>query len=288
MTKLLITGASGFIGSYFINAYQDKHSIKTFSFLHDDVEALHVKDVDAVLHLSALVHQMGGASEEEYERVNVAQTLHLAQKAKASGVKQFVFMSTIAVHGEDRKAIDENTACAPVSPYGKSKLSAERKLLKLEDEHFKIAIIRPPMVYGKNAPGNIQSLTRLIQKLPVLPLGGIQNRRSFVYVGNLCHLVNEVLLQQKSGIFLCADDAPLSTTRLCELIAQGLAKKVWLIKIPFFETAVKKLKPAIHQRLYGNLEVDNTASKNILNLKNPYSTEEGIKLMLKSESKKAN
>lgn len=281
MTKLFITGASGFIGSYFINAYQDKYSIQTFSFLHDEIESLHVKGVDAVLHLSALVHQMDGASDEEYERVNVAQTLYLAQKAKASGVKQFVFMSTIAVHGEDRKAIDENTACAPVSPYGKSKLSAEQELLKLEDEHFKIAIIRPPMVYGKNAPGNIQSLTRLIQKFPILPLGGIQNRRSFVYVGNLCHLVSEVLLQQKSGIFLCADDVPLSTTRLCELIAQGLGKKVWLVKLPFFETAVKKLKPAIYQRLYGNLEVDNTATKSTLRLKNPYSTEEGVELMLR-------
>jgi UDP-glucose 4-epimerase len=289
MTKLLITGASGFIGSYFINAYQDKYSIQAFSFLHDEIESLHVKGVDAVLHLSALVHQMGGASDEEYERVNVAQTLHLAQKAKASGVKQFVFMSTVKVYGEESDEVyTKCSTCRPQDAYGRSKHRAEEELLKLEDENFKISIIRTPIVYGAGVKANIQSLTRLIQKLPILPFGGIHNKRSFVYVGNLCHLVNEVLLQQKSGIFLCADDAPLSTTRLCELIAQGLGKKVWLIKIPFFETIVKKLKTAMHRRLYGNLEVDNTTTKNTLNLKNPYSTEEGIKLMLKSESKKAN
>lgn len=282
MTKFFITGASGFIGSYFINAYQDKYSIQTFSFLHDEIESLHVKGVDAVLHLSALVHQMDGASDEEYERVNVAQTLHLAQKAKASGVKQFVFMSTVKVYGEESDEVyTEHSTCKPQDAYGRSKHRAEEELLKLEDENFSISIIRTPIVYGAGVKANIQSLTRLIQKIPILPFGGIRNKRSFVYVGNLCYLVNEVLLQQKSGIFLCADDAPLSTTRLCELIAQGLGKKVWLVKLPFFETAVKKLKPAIYQRLYGNLEVDNTATKSTLRLKNPYSTEEGVELMLR-------
>ena len=96
---ILLTGASGFVGSYFIEKYESKYKIISFSFLHDapegissgHFEALHVKDVDAVFHLSALVHQMGGASASEYERVNVTQTLELAKKAKDSGVKHFVF-----------------------------------------------------------------------------------------------------------------------------------------------------------------------------------------------------
>ena len=97
MNKILITGSNGFVGSYFINKYKNKYEIKTFSFLKDDINSLDCSDVDVVFHLSALVHQMGGASCEEYERVNVTQTLELAKKAKESGVKQFVFMSTVKV-----------------------------------------------------------------------------------------------------------------------------------------------------------------------------------------------
>ena len=93
MNKLLITGSNGFVGSYFINKYKNKYDIKTFSFLKDDINNLDCKDIDIVFHLSALVHQMGGASADEYEKINVTQTLELAQKAKASGVKHFVFMS---------------------------------------------------------------------------------------------------------------------------------------------------------------------------------------------------
>ncbi|MBE0497146.1 MAG: NAD-dependent epimerase/dehydratase family protein [Campylobacterales bacterium] len=286
MKKLLITGSNGFVGNYFRNEHESKYSMETFSFLKDDIGTLDCTNIDAIFHLSALVHQMGGASEDEYEKVNVAQTLYLARKAKEAGVGQFVFMSTVKVYGEESdETYTEYSTCKPLDAYGRSKRKAEEELLKLETENFKISIIRTPIVYGAGVKANIQSLTRLIQKLPVLPFGGIQNKRSFVYVGNLCHLVNEVLLQQKGGIFLASDNAPLSTTRLCELITQGLGKKVWLIKIPFFETIVKKLKPAIYQRLYGNLEVDNTASKNMLNLKNPYSTEKGIRLMLQDEAK---
>mgnify|MGYP000380309004 CR=1 FL=1 len=137
------------------------------------------------------------------------------------------------------------------------------------------------MVYGKDAPGNIDSLVKLVKKLPIIPLGGIENKRSFISIKNLCHLVDEVIKQEKSGIFLASDDEPLSTTRLIELIAKNLDKKVCLIKIPFFESLLKLLKPSFHKRLYGSLEVDNTITKEKLNLKNPYSVEEGISLMLK-------
>jgi UDP-glucose 4-epimerase len=104
-----------------------------------------------------------------------------------------------------------------------------------------------------------------------------------VYVGNLCHLVDELIIQKQSGIFLASDDAPLSTTNLCSLIAQGLHKKICLIKIPFFATLLKLFKPAMYRRLYKNLEIDNSYTKAKLNLKNPYETKEGILLMINGE-----
>lgn len=276
--KLLITGASGFVGTYFIDKYKNKHELQRFSFLTDDFNTLDIKGVDAVIHLSALVHQMDGASAEEYERVNVTQTLALAKKAKDSGVKQFVFMSTVKVYGEETNAkYTENSECCPEDEYGKSKLKAEQELLKLESKDFVVSIVRTPIVYGFGVKANIKNLVSLVKKVPLLPFGGIENKRSMVYVGNLCHLVDAVIEQEKSGIFLASDDEPLSTTRLIEVIAKNLDKKIYLIKMPFFESLLKLLKPSFHKRLYGNLEVDNTLTKQKLNLINPTSTEDGIK-----------
>ena len=284
MKKLLITGSSGFVGSYFINKYKNKYEIKTFSFLKDDINSLDCSDVDVVFHLSALVHQMGGASCEEYERVNVIQTLQLAKKAKENGVKQFVFMSTVKVYGEETDSkYSENSICNPEDEYGKSKLKAELELQKLEDEDFKVSIIRTPIVYGYGVKANIKSLINLVNKVPLLPFGKIENKRSMVYIGNLCHLVDEVITQEQSGIFLASDDEAISTSRLIELIAKNLDKKVYLVKIPFFESLLKILKPSFHKRLYGSLEIDNSITKEKLNLKNPYSVEDGIKLMINGE-----
>lgn len=111
----------------------------------------------------------------------------------------------------------------------------------------------------------------------------IKNKRNFISIQNLCFIVDEVIVQQKSGIFLASDDEPLSTSRLIELIAKNLDKKIYLLKIPFFESLLKILKPSFHKRLYGSLEIDNTITKDKLNLKNPYSVEDGIKLMIKEE-----
>lgn len=292
MKKILLTGSTGFLGSYFINKYSAKYSIKTFSFLKDapkgisvgHFNALNIKGIDAVIHLSALVHQLGGASTEEYERVNVTQTLDLAKKAKTSGVKQFLFMSTIKVYGEESDSVyNETSQCNPQDEYGKSKLKAEQELQKLENGDFKVSIIRTPIVYGYGVKANIKNLVMLVKKVPILPFGDIDNKRSMVYIGNLCHLIDEIIIQEKSGIFLACDDKPLSTSKLIELIARGLDKKVYLFRIPLFKTLLKFIKPSFHKRLYGSLVVDNTITKEKLTLKNPFTAEQGIKLMINPE-----
>lgn len=218
--KLLVTGSSGYLGSSFIKQYQDKYQFDTFSLLAQKIEDIDFNGVDVVLHCAALVHQKVESSHEKYNEINVAYPVKLAKLAKQNGVKQFIFISTIAVYRESKDRLDENTTCNPITFYGKSKLEAEKELLKLNDNTFTVSIIRPPMVYGKDAPGNIESLVRLVKKSPIIPLGGINNKRSFVYIGNLCHLVDVVIEQEKSGVFLASDDEPLSTTRLIELIAK--------------------------------------------------------------------
>ena len=281
--NILVTGGSGYVGSSFINAFKDKYTFVKFSLLKNSLSDMQLENIDVVLHCAALVHQKSEHSYEQYYKTNVEYPLTVAKKAKEHEVKHFIFISTIAVYGKDKVFINGNTECKPITPYGKSKLEAEQQLKALEDETFTVSIIRPPMVYGEKAPGNIASLIKLIKQIPILPFAQIDNKRSFIYVGNLVYLINKVIEKKQSGIFLASDDEPLSTTHLIESIAGALDKKVHLVKVPFFETFLKLVKPSFHQRLFGSLEVDNSQTKKLLGLKNPYSTEEGIKYMIHGE-----
>ncbi len=282
--KILITGSNGFIGSYFIEKYKKLYNINFFSFRKNKLENLIFDQIETIVHLSALVHQMGGATQEEYTNINVNQTLNLAKKAKNSGVKHFIFMSTVKVYGEETTDVyTEKSVCNPEDDYGKSKFKAEQELQKLEDENFKVSIIRTPIVYGYGVKANINNLISLVKKVPILPFSNIQNKRSMVYVGNLCHLIDTLIIKEKSGIYLAADDNLLSTTKLIELISKSLDKKVFLIKVPFFDNLLNKFKPSFYKRLYGSLEVNNVITKKALGLKNIYSVEEGINYMIHGE-----
>jgi len=279
--NIVLTGSRGFIGSYFNAKYNTKYNIKIFSFLDDNIEELILSGVESIIHLSALVHQMGGATKEEYEKINVKQTIELAKKAKESGVKHFIFMSTVKVYGEESDSVyTEITICTPEDEYGKSKLKAEKELEKLKDENFKVSIIRTPIVYGEGVKANIKKLISLVSKVSILPFTNINNRRSMIYIGNLCHLIDTILEKQSNGIFLASDDKPISTTQLIKTIAKELDKKIYLVKIPLFKEILKLFQPSLYKRLYESLEIDNSKTKKLLDFENLYSAEDGIKLMI--------
>ncbi len=278
--KLLLSGAGGFIGSAFCADYHDQFTLATFSF-QKDLEQLSLDHIDTVLHLSALVHQMNGADKKDYHDINVTTTVALAKKAKTSGVRHFVFMSTVKVYGEENPIpYSEQSPCYPKDPYGESKLEAEKALLALSDDTFKVAIIRTPVVYGEGVKANILRLIELTDRYRALPFGGIHNRRSMVYVGNLTHLISEVIRQEKQGVFLASDDVPLSTSGLIAQIAAALGKRCTLFSFFPLKTMLKHRKPQLFQRLYADLYVDNAQTKAALSLTNPYSTQEGIKRMV--------
>ena len=278
--KVLLNGAGGFIGSAFCATYRDQFALETFSF-QKDLEHLSLDNIDTVLHLSALVHQMNGADKEAYHDINVTKTVALAKKAKTSGVRHFVFMSSVKVYGEESETpYSEQSPCHPKDPYGESKLEAEKALLALADNTFKVAVIRTPVVYGEGVKANILRLIELTDRYRALPFGGIHNRRSMVYVGNLTHLISEVIRQEKQGIFLAGDDTPISTSKLITQIAAALRKRCILFPLSPLKTMLKHLKPQLFQRLYGDLYVDNAQTKAALELTNPYSTEEGITRMV--------
>ena len=277
--NLLITGSSGFIGTNFKENSNDL-SITEVDLLIQKVNEIDFYGIDSVLHLAALVHQMKGAPENQYFNINRDLAYEVALKAKSQGVKQFVFMSTAKVFGESttgKIAWDENSECNPIDPYGKSKYEAEKLLLGLLDDNFKVAIVRSPLVYGVGVKANMYNLVKLVNRFPLLPLGGINNRRSMVYVGNLVALLKHVIYKSASGIFIAGDREPLSTTKLTQLIAKASNRKVFLLKIPtFILRHSKKIKPSIVDRLFGSLELDNTNTNMRLNFVPPYSSEDGI------------
>ena len=227
---------------------------------------------------------MKGAPEEQYFKINRDLALEVAQKAKLQGVKQFVFMSTAKVFGEsttDMPAWNEYSECNPQDAYGKSKLEAEKLILGIQDENFKVAVVRSPLVYGVGVKANMYNLVKLTDKLPVLPLGGIHNRRSMVYVGNLVALHEHIIKTQAGGIFIAGDAQPLSTTELTRNIATALGKNRVLLSIPFiFRNILKKVKPMIFERLFGSLELDNASTNRKLVFTPPFSTDQGIAEMV--------
>ena len=271
MTKktLMITGASGFIGSNFIERYKDKYNIIPVDLLKIKPEEIDFRGVDTVLHLAALVHQMKGAPREKYFEVNTELTRRVAEEAKKQGVRHFVFYSTVKVYGYDgdlynhNLILNEESECKPMNdPYGESKWEAEKILRRLEDDNFKIGIIRPPMVYGKGVKGNMESLIKLVKMLPILPFNYDKNRRSLVNIENLMYLTTLVIDKEASGVFLPLDEKNISLKEIVEGIEKAYNLK--RINIPMIQPIfwlLTKVKPNIMVRLFGTLQFDNRLTK---------------------------
>lgn len=286
--KVLLTGASGFIGGYFYNHYKSKLEIKTFSFLKNQIEGIELHDIDAVIHCGALAHKMNEIPYEDYYKSNVEQTIKLASIAKKNNVSKFIFISTVKVYGEETNLVlNENSLPNPLDSYSRSKYEAEKKLIEMEDENFKISILRIPLAYGIGVKANFKSLVNLVKKSPILPLGRIKNKRSLVYVGNVANILYQITIQNKNGIFIALDDKPISTSTLIHEIARALNKKNILFKIPFFDKLVRLIKPNIYKRLFMSLEIDNSNTLVRLGIeKNKFMFREALKETLNNKAEK--
>ena len=183
---------------------------------------------------------------------------------------------------KSQKLIDESSPCLPETYYGKTKLEAEERIKKMGDKNFLISIVRSSMVYGRKAPGNMDRLVRLISNLSILPFRGIKNKKSFIYIDNLCYILFQIIKQKRQGLFLACDDHYLSTTELVSLIAKGLDKKIFLFEIPFLKIIIKIGAPSLYQKLFQNLYISNVNTKERLSISLPYSSENALIIMLKS------
>ena len=198
MKKILITGAGSYIGTSFekyMKQWPDKYQVDTVDMIGDGWMKYDFSGYDTVYHVAGIAHSDNGKISKEkaklYYDVNTKLTIRTAMKAKKSGVKQFIFMSSAIVYGDSapigkKRIITKDTPVSPANCYGDSKVRAERGLKKLEDENFKVVILRPPMIYGKGSKGNYPLMSKLAQKMPVFPY--VDNCRSMLYIENLWNL----------------------------------------------------------------------------------------------------
>lgn len=283
MKELLVTGASGFVGSRFCSQYKDKYSICTISLQKSVVADIDFEKVDTVLHLAGIAHRMEKTPDELYHKINHKLSYELALKAKEAGVKHFIYMSTIKVYGDHMELVAPDVPCEPDDAYGESKLLGENAIQSLSSDKFIVSIIRPPLIYGPGVKGNMKKLIELTGKRKVLPFGRIDNQRSLVGIDNLLALIELILKNRPSGVFLVQDAQPLSTSQLIELIGEAQGRSLKLISIPgIVRSLLKVLKPGIHKRLFGSLLVDDSQTRSELGFTPPISTDEGIKAMIKN------
>ena len=290
--KVLVTGAKGFIGNVFMIEYAHEFTLKPIQVRPDEPFHFSCKDIDAIVHFAGLAHQMKGAPDDAYFKSNYELTKNLAQKVKNEGVKHFIYISTAHVFGQqgdlkpNSPPLTESSPCFPSEAYGKSKLMAENALFQLASEDFLVSIIRPPLVYGEGAKGNIPRLFKLIKIIPILPLGYNSNKRSMIYVSNLTYFIKCVLISKATGVLLPQDKNPLTTKNLASLIGEVLNCKTLLINPG--QLGIKLLNILSSQntrRLFGSLYFDSKISNQKTGYIPPYSTEYGLRQMTHSSNK---
>lgn len=278
---VLVTGASGFIGRHVApvlarGGWSVRRAVRQPMGTNDEVviESLNgatdwrsaLSGVDAVLHLAARVHQRNeGPRFDLYRDINVEGTLHLARCAAQAGVRKFIFVSTILVHGrsnDGRAPFSETDVLTPRGAYGMSKAAAEAGLQELSLETgIGVTVIRPPLVYGAWAKGNFAFLARAVKQRIPLPFAAIRNQRAFLAVENLASFILYRLTEDDIGfeVFLVADQEQVSTPEFVERLA-GAAKiraRMFSVPTPVLSALLMVAgQPEAHESLIGSLKLD--------------------------------
>jgi nucleoside-diphosphate-sugar epimerase len=302
-TRFLVTGAAGFVASATVRSlsrYGPVRGVVRRGSVPDATEIVFIDDlagdtqwealarnVDVVLHLAAHVHVPRSAratADAVFHRVNVEGTRRLAEGAAAAGVRRFVFVSSVKVHGEatPRGAFTPASPLRPLDPYGRSKAMAEEALREIEARTgLDVVVVRPPLVYGPGVRANFLGLLRAVNRGIPLPFGRVVNRRSLVYVDNLGDLLARAATDPSATgeTYLVSDGAPLSTPALVRAIASSLGRQARLIDVPLGAlrfTGRMLGGSAAMDRLLGSLEVDGRTALSRLGWRPPHSMEAGL------------
>jgi len=229
MKRILITGAESYIGdkaAEYFGTMQERFAVDIVDVRGKAWESTSFDGYGTVLHVAGLAHQRETSENSpNYYAVNRDVAVAVAGRAKEAGVGQFVFFSSMSVYGSVCGRITAQTMPNPDTHYGKSKLEAEEALKSLADDGFHVAILRPPMVYGKGCRGNYPRLSALARRLPAFPK--VRNQRSMLYIDCLCAFLAELVESGEGGLFFPQNQEYVSTDELVRQIAQFHGVKLW-------------------------------------------------------------
>ncbi|MGO1372084.1 MAG: NAD-dependent epimerase/dehydratase family protein [Senegalia sp. (in: firmicutes)] len=266
MKNILITGKSSYIGNKleeWLLKTPDRYNIDKISVRDESWMQKDFFKYDVVFHVAGIAHVSTDPNmEEKYYKVNRDLTIDIAKKAKEDGVNQFIFMSSIIVYGDSTsimRVITRDTIPEPSNFYGNSKLQAEEGIKPLEDDNFKIAIIRPPMIYGKGSKGNYPKLAKLAKITPIFP--DIDNKRSMLHIDNLCEFLKLMIENEESGLFFPQNEEYVKTSEMVRIIGEVHGKKVRLTKAfnPLIKVMIERMN--VVNKVFGNLVYDKSMSK---------------------------
>ena len=270
MKKILITGANSYVGMSVENhlkQWQEKYQVDTVDMIGEGWKETSFRGYDAVFHVAGIVHMPKSKDDpqqaELYDRVNTRLAIETARKAKSEGVTQFIFMISASVYGLAAPVgktvmITKDTPLQPTDNYGISKKAAEEGLQLLADEQVRLAILRPPMIYGKGCKGNYQTMAKLAKKLPFFPW--VDNQRSMLYMENLAEFVRLIIDNADAGIFCPQDEEYVNTSEMVNLIAHANGRDILMIH--GFTWALKLLShvTGIVDKAFGSLCYDRSLS----------------------------
>lgn len=264
MKRILITGKNSYIGTSlekWLMKEPDQYSIDTIDMKDESWKEKDFSQYDVVFHAAGIAHVSSDPRMEAiYYKVNRDLAIQTAEKAKADKVKQFIFMSSIIVYGDSsdsKRVIDKNTIPNPSNFYGNSKLQAEKGIKYLESTHFKIVVVRPPMVYGKGSKGNYPRLANMAKKIPIFP--SFDNQRSMLHIDNLCEFIKVMIDNEESGLYFPQNKEYVNTSELVYKIAEVHGKKIWMIG--WMNWLIRMMFGlGIINKLFGNLIYEKTMS----------------------------
>ena len=300
MKHILITGVNSYVGNAAERYLAEYNAVHRESYrvdkvsLREGIQGLSSfadPPYDALIHVAGLAHaDVGKVSEETkrlYNKINRDLTLETARWAKAAGISQFIYLSSIIVYGESagagqRKHITADTEPAPANFYGDSKLQAELGLKELETEDFHVAVLRLPMVYGRNSRGNFSALVKLAEKLPVFP--DIKNERSMIYVENLAEFLRLLIENGRGGLFFPQNSEYVTTAQLVKAIGAAEGKRIFLWKAlnPFVKLASRMPGKigGLANKAFGSVTIDRELSGSLEEYQR-FSFEESVKKSVK-------
>ncbi|WP_411359014.1 NAD-dependent epimerase/dehydratase family protein [Pseudidiomarina salilacus] len=280
--SLLITGSSGFIGRHLCAQLIAQQ--RSFEILDRELLALSAfpDSADTVIHLAGKAHNRHAPYAEFYD-ANCQYALNVASAAAAKGLKRFVYVSSSGVYGKSSSLtiLTEESELIPSENYSRSKIEGERQLKLLsEDLGFDLVIVRPALVYGADAPGNIERLLRLIDKSPVIPIGNDTNKRSFAYISNFVEFLLVVAEHPNAaGKVFNYKDSDLSTHQLIDGFAHGMNKRPLTFSLPkrIWRVILRSLgKRKLYEQLFENLILDDSRAQQELDWQAPHTVEQAL------------